>query len=104
MVKLITEASSKQICTDNLLILADSIGIAEKLKGKNKGALASKKNMQCQFFSKASLAGLTNYVIRHISKYGKIMSSFFVMLMPRKQASQTHLISALNVILYNPKL
>jgi len=44
---------------------------------ERKGALASKKNMTLHiFFSKANLAGLTNYVIRHISKYGNIMTSF----------------------------
>ena len=39
-----------------------------------------KKIYSVDFFSKASWAELTNYVIRHISKYGNIMSSFFVML------------------------
>ena len=29
--------------------------------------------MQCRFFSKARLAELTNYVIRHITKYSNAM-------------------------------
>jgi hypothetical protein len=33
------------------------------------------------------LAGLTNYVIRHISKYGNIMTSFSWCWMPRKHVS-----------------
>jgi hypothetical protein len=43
----------------------------------NKGGSGIKKKIcNADFFSKASLAGLTNYVIRHISKYGNIMTSF----------------------------
>ena len=40
-----------------------------------KGAPASEKNIRCRFFFNTSLAELTDYVIRHISKYSNIMSS-----------------------------
>ena len=39
-----------------------------------KGAPASEKKYAVSFFFNASLTELTDYVIRHISKYSKIMS------------------------------
>ena len=41
-----------------------------------KGAQASENNMGCQFFcfAKAISAGLTDYAIRHTTKYGNILN------------------------------
>ena len=50
-------------------------GKAEKTPAQGDSGI-KKKICDADFFSKASLAGLTNYVIRHISKYGNIMTSF----------------------------
>ena len=50
-----------------------ALGIGEV---EPRGLRHRKKICDADFFSRASLAGLTNYVIRHISKYGNIMTSF----------------------------
>ena len=39
------------------------------------GSGIEKKDLGSIFFFSSTLGGLTNYVIRHMSKYGNIMSS-----------------------------